>query len=92
MDKGGNYKKSSILTDEQITDVKQMLKNEESFFSIEIKYNISPSFVSMINHGEYFYDSQENYPLCKYYKDDEDYDELIDLLLNSSLRMSEIAR
>lgn len=92
MDMGGSRKYSSILTKEQIMEIKEKIRNEISFYDIEREYHISASFISAINHGTYFFDEQEQYPLCKYYKDDEDYDELIDLLLNSSLTLAEIAR
>lgn len=48
--------------------------------------------MSAINHGTYFYDDRIEYPIRKYYKEDEDYDELIDLLLNSTLTLAEIAK
>ena len=57
----------------------------------EEKYNISVSFISSINNGIYFYDENEKYPLYKYYKDDEDYDELINLLLNSEYSLKKIS-
>jgi DNA invertase Pin-like site-specific DNA recombinase len=58
---------------------------------MEKKYNISSSFISSINNGIYFKDDNEIYPLYKYYKFNEDYDELIDLLLNSPYSLSKIA-
>lgn len=88
---GGNRIKNSILTEDQIKSLKQEIKNEVTFIDLEKKYNISPSFISSINHGIYFFDGNEKYPLCKYYKDDSDYDELIDLLLNSPLTLKAIS-
>lgn len=91
-DLGGSRKyESSMLTAEQIQEVKEKIKKGISFFDIEQEYNISPSFLSSINHGVYFFDDKETYPLYKYYKKDKDYDELIDLLLNSSLSLKEIS-
>lgn len=46
----------------------------------------------MINSGACFYDENETYPLFKYYKDNSDYDELIDLLENSTFSLSKIAK
>lgn len=92
MDYGGHKKSSSILSDEEIQDIKQLLKNRISYYEIETKYNISASFISSINTGAYFFDDKEDYPLCKYYKSNEDYDELIELLLNSPLSLSEISK
>lgn len=92
-DHGGcNKNHSKKLTDEQIIEIKNKLKQGISFIDIEKEYNISSSFISSINHGNYFYDDRESYPLSKYYKEDKDYDELIDLLLNSSLTLSDIAK
>ena len=83
--------RSRFLTAEQIQEIKQDLKNKVPFIDIENKYQISSAFISSINHGNYFYDENENYPLCKYYKEDKDYDELIELLLNSTYSLSKIA-
>ena len=95
MDKGGSNKNhSKKLSDEQIIEIKNILRNDlnQSFLDIEEKYQISPSFLSAINHGTYFFDDKIEYPIRKYYKTDEDYDELIDLLLNSTLSLAEIAK
>ena len=93
LDHGGcNKNHSKKLIDGQITEIKNKLKQGISFIDIEKEYNISSSFISSINHGTYFYDDRESYPLSKYYKEDKDYDELIDLLLNSSLTLSDIAK
>lgn len=91
-DYGGNKKISSILSEEQIRDIKEKIRSGVAYFDIEDEYNISATFISGINHGTYFFDDKENYPLYQYYKQDSDYDELIDLLVNSSLRMSDIAK
>lgn len=40
----------------------------------------------------YFQEEGEEYPLFKYFKEDEDYQELIDLLLNSTYTLSDIAK
>ena len=91
-DYGGSRKASSILSEEQIRDIKEKIRSGVAYFDIEDEYNISAAFISGINHGAYFFDDRENYPLYQYYKQDSDYDELIDLLVNSSLRMSDIAK
>ena len=93
MDLGGNQPAhSKVLTDEDISTIKELLKNKESFLDIQKRFNTSPSFISSINHGIYYNDTNEQYPLCRYYKDDSDYDELIDLLVNTDLSLAEIAR
>ncbi len=81
-----------MLSVEQIKDIKEKISQGISYFDIENEYNISATFISGINHGIYFFDDKENYPLYQYYKKDSDYDELIDLLVNSPLRMSDIAK
>lgn len=91
-DHGGNNKNhSSILDQTQIKLLKEEIKQGVSYYDLEKKYNISASFISSINHGTYCYDEQEQYPLYKYYKEDKDYDELIDLLRNSDLTLKQIA-
>lgn len=64
-------------------EVKGKIKQGVPYYDIESQYNTSSAFISSINHGIYFKDDNEEYPLYKYYKDKEDYDELIDLLVNS---------
>ena len=93
MDLGGNQPEhSKVISNEDLEEIKRMLKQKNSFLDIQKKFSISASFVSAINHGIYYYDESQEYPLCKYYKNDEDYDELIDLLVNSNLSLAEIAR
>lgn len=88
---GGRRGYSSILTPEEIQEVKNKIKQGISYYDIECEYNISASFISSINQGVYFYDEKETYPLYQYYKDDSDYDELIDLLINSTYSLATIA-
>lgn len=92
MDLGGGRKaRSSILTQEELKEVKQKIKDGVPYIDIEKDYNISTAFISSINNGVYFFDENEKYPLYKYYKNDEDYDELIDLLLHSEYSLKYIA-
>lgn len=91
-DLGGGVKNKSNLSQEAIVDIKQMISEGIPFIEIGEKYKISDSFISGINHGYYFFEEKDDYPLYRYYKTDEDYDELIDLLVNSSMRMSDIAK
>lgn len=88
---GGRRAYSSILSQEQLKEIKEKIKNGVAYFDIEEEYNISASFISSINSGTYFYDEKETYPLYKYYKEDSDYDELIDLLLNSEYSLKRIS-
>ena len=91
-DLGGSRRVSSKLSEEELSCLKDEIKQGISFLDLENKYSVSASFLSSINHGVYFFDENENYPLFQYYKKDEDYDELIDLLLNSEMRLSDIAK
>lgn len=88
---GGQRGFSSVLSLDELAQVKEDIINGVSYYDIENKYNISATFISSINHGTYFKDDDKQYPLYKYYKDDEEYDELIDLLINSDLSLKEIA-
>lgn len=89
---GSRQYESLVLTKEQLKEVKEDIKQGINFFDIQQKYKISPAFISGINHGIYFFEEEEEYPLYKYYKEDKDYDELIDLLVNSTLTLTEIAK
>lgn len=90
-DLGGSRKPNSILTKDQLQEVKTMIKDGTPYVEIEKKFSISASFISSINNGVYYFDESEDYPLYKYYKDDSDYDELIDLLLNSEYSLKKIS-
>lgn len=81
----------SILTENDLKMLKEDIKKGISYYELEDKYNISSSFISAINNGIYFKNEKECYPLFKYYKNDKDYDELIDLLLNSTYSYTKIA-
>lgn len=89
---GDSREHARTWTKEEIQDMKQLIKDETPFLDITIKYGASASFISSLNHGIYYFDENEEYPLCKYYKEDKDYDELIELLLNSTYSLAEIAR
>ena len=88
---GGRRGYSSILNQEELKTLKEEIKQGIPYYELENKYNISASFISSINNGVYFKNEKEIYPLFKYYKDDKDYDELIDLLLNSTYSYTKIA-
>ena len=88
---GGRRAYSSILSQEELTNIKAKIKQGIPYYDIECEYNISASFISSINQGVYFRDENEKYPLYKYYKDNSDYDELVDLLLNSEYSLKTIS-
>lgn len=70
--------------------IRNAIKEGWPYEQITQIYGISPGHISNINHGRYYYDANETYPLYKYYKDDEA-EQAKDLLINSSLTMKEIA-
>lgn len=88
---GGNKSNRRILTPNEIVEIKKEIKDGVPYIDIQSKYGVSASYVSSINNGIYYFDEKESYPLYKYYKEDKDYDELIDLLLNSTYSLSKIA-
>lgn len=88
---GNNVKKIKILSDEEVIEIKELIKKGISYNDIKNKFNISITYISNINTGIYYYDENEKYPLYKYYKSNEDYKELIDLLLNSNLSLFKIS-
>lgn len=88
---GGRRGYSSVLNDEELKILKNWIKQGVPYYEIEKYFHISASFISSINNGVYFYDENEKYPLYKYYKSNDDYDDLIDLLLNSDLSLKRIS-
>lgn len=92
MDLGGGRKGySSVLDEKKIQSLKSWIKQGIPYLEIEKNFSVSSSFISSINNGVYFYDESENYPLYRYYKADNDYDDLIELLLNSDLSLKKIS-
>ena len=88
---GFNSEHAQQLSKEQIEEIKNKIKQGINYLDLQKEYSVSASFISSFNQGVYYYDEKEDYPLFKYYKSDEDYDELIDLLLNSTYSLSKIA-
>lgn len=86
---GYSYQRS--LTDEEACKVREMIKegkNEE----IKREYGISDALISNINQGLRYFSSDEIYPLKKYYREDEDYNELLFLLRETDLSFPKIAK
>lgn len=82
----------SIFSEEQIKDIKTMIKTQIPYSDICLKYGISKTFISNINSGLYFYDNNENYPLCSYRIDNDTYDALIEDLERPELTFKELAQ
>lgn len=93
---GGEYSNTPMIeytfSNEQKQEVRDKIKQGVSFLELEHQYHIVPSYLTYINQGVYFFDSSESYPLMKRYKDDEEYDELIDLLVNTTISLRQIAK
>lgn len=93
---GGEYANTPMIEytflEEEKKEIRNKIKQGISFLELEKQYNISPSYLTYINQGIYFFSPQEIYPLMKRYKDDEEYDELIDLLVNTTISLRQIAK
>lgn len=90
--RGGEEIPISSLYEENIQEIKTAIKNKVSFDKIKQKYGISIPHISAINHGVYYREDNEMYPLCKYYKDKDEISYIKDLLINSSTPMKELAK
>lgn len=89
---GGNRSEvDRVLSNTEVLDLIAEIKAGESYDSLTKKYKIAVSYISMINHGQSFRQQDEEYPLYRYYKSDEEYEELIELLQFSDLTLVEIA-
>lgn len=91
MDLGGGRKASALWDENKLELLKNDIKSGLCYYEIESKYHISLSFISAINHGIYFFNENEKYPIFQYYNKESDYDELIELLLNSDLSLKRIS-
>ena len=87
---GGECNSSEIYIN-NIEDIKTAVKKGINFSKIQEQFGISISHLSAINHGKYYFDEKEVYPLYRYYKNEEEANYIKDLLKNTSLKMTEIA-
>lgn len=90
---GGKGASVTRLSKEEIAGIKNALKNGQTYSEIEEKFKIVQGYISMINHGKFFYDEKEQYPLMKKQltKDDKEVQEVVYLLKNTNLTLQEIA-
>lgn len=88
----GVRKYESKLTDEQLANLIEDLKNKITMKEIAKKYNISYSYVSDINNGSRLKQKDLTYPIQNNKIPDSFYLEVIDLLLNSEMTIGEIAK
>jgi len=87
----GNPSINRILSNEEVKELIMEIKKGTCYNVLVNKYNISLAYLSMINNGLCFKQQNEHYPLYQYYKKNEDYQELIDLLLYSDFTLKEIS-
>ena len=88
---GKGIKIDKKISSKEAEEIKVLLENGLSTKEICEKYNIINSYLSLINNGIYFHDKDRTYPIHKYYKTDQDYEELINLLKYSELSLKEIS-
>lgn len=88
---GDGNKKISKFSEETIKEIQTLLQSKVDYDIIVDKYSISKTVLSNINQGLVFKRKDLIYPLCKYYKTDEDYEYVIYLLTQTSLTFREIA-
>jgi len=79
------------LSNEEMLLLVEDIKTGNSYESLNKKYDLSIAYISMINSGLCFKQSNETYPLYRYYKSNEDYKELVELLLYSDLTLKDIS-
>ena len=80
------------MSQEEINDIKTLIKKGISYSEIQKKYPVSKTFISDINSGKYFYDENITYPLYKYRIDNDIYDALIEDLEKPELTLKELAQ
>lgn len=88
---GEGIKIERKISIKEADEIKTLLEKGFSTKDICNKYKIKESYLSMINNGIYFYDKDRAYPIHKYYKTNQDYDELINLLKYSELSLKQIS-
>ena len=79
------------LSSKELVEVKEKIKSGISYSDIIKSYSVSKTFLSNLNYGLYDRKDSETYPLYRWYKSDDEYDLLIQLLLESELSFSEIS-
>lgn len=85
-----NTKQSLSL--ERATEIKQKLKEQNSYDSLVEEYKISKTLLSNINLGLSYYTNDFDYPIQNHYKTDKDYTELLILLKETNLSFAKIAK
>ena len=81
----------SFLSQENVKEIKDLIKRGVPYTDICNKYAISKTFVSNINAGFHFTDGNENYPLYRYRISNDIYDALIEDLEKPELTFKQLA-
>ena len=85
-------KNKSFLSEENIKNIINDLKNKEYIPNIAEKYQLSRSYISDINNGRCLRQKNEKYPLQQNRITNDEYLQIIDLLKNTKYSIREIAR
>ena len=84
------------LSDDEITYIKALLKQGITYQKISEQFNCSIAWLSLINNGEAYFDSQEKYPLCPKNNNKrftiQEINDIIMLLKNKDIKIKEIAK
>lgn len=88
---GGQPSPTESLYEKDIEEIKKAIKKGTPYSKINEQYGISISHISAINHGKYYFDENETYPLFKYYNNDSETNYIKKLLISSNKPMTEIA-
>lgn len=89
---GGDTLPKQSLYKEHIPEIKEMIKKGMPFDVISQKFGISIPHLSAINHGKYYREENEQYPLYRYYNNKEEVQYIKNLLQNTDIPMTEIAK
>jgi len=89
---GGCQPPQTGIYNQNIDEIKTLIKSGASYTEISKKYGISISHISAINQGTYYYNNKDSYPLYKYYKDEDEITLIKDQLKNTSIPMTELAK
>lgn len=90
MNRGGSVHIQWVYKD-RAEAIREAIKSGWPYAKITEVYGISAGHISNINHGKYYYDEKEKYPLYNYFKKDE-IERAKDLLINTDMIMKDIAK
>lgn len=89
---GDNIEHLTIYSKEDIEQVKKLILERKTYSEISKITGMSSGYISGINTGLYFHDDNLEYPLVKYYQTEEELREIINLLENTTIPMTKIAK